>query len=293
MLGVGLAVAGAVAFAFTNYYLRLGSRDLRQGSVTAWSSVTGCLAAVLIAVAFRESFSGIDGWGWVSIAGIAAVWFVIGRYLMVMGLRLIGLSLTGPMMGTIPVWALLLTFLFLDDKSWVDSGGGRGHVRSGPGHHEQGGTVMRQRTRVAYLAGIGAALGAAMAFGGAQVLTSATVETLSPLVVLAIAQTIALAANGVLFSRDVYRDIKEKRRGYSISFLAGTVSTVAFVLVFSALKEVSVVVVAPIVAGGVPIFSMALSMILLRRAEKMTRGTFVGAALVVGGALLVTTTSGL
>ena len=152
---------------------------------------------------------------------------------------------------------------------------------------------MRQRTRVAYLTGIGAALGAAMAFGGAQVLTSATVETLSPLVVLAIAQTIALAANAVLFSRDAYRDIKEKRRGYGISFLAGTVSTVAFVLVFSALKEVSVVVVAPIVAGGVPIFSMALSMILLRRAEKMTRGTFVGAALVVGGALLVTTTSGL
>jgi len=124
MLGVGLAVAGAVAFAFTNYYLRLGSRDLRQGSVTAWSSVTGCIAAVLIAVGFRESFSGIDGWGWVSIAGIAAVWFVIGRYLMVMGLRLIGLSLTGPMMGTIPVWALLLTVLFLDDKvGWTQAVG--------------------------------------------------------------------------------------------------------------------------------------------------------------------------
>ena len=150
---------------------------------------------------------------------------------------------------------------------------------------------MRQRTRVAYLAGIGAALGAAMSFGGAQVLTSATVEKLPPLVVLAVAQTIALAANGVLRSRDAYLDFKEKRRGYAISFLAGMFSTVAFVLVFTALKESSVVIVTPIVAGGVPIFTLILSFILLRRAEKITLGTFVGAALVIGGALLVTTTS--
>jgi drug/metabolite transporter (DMT)-like permease len=116
MLGVGLAVASAVAFAFTNYYLRLASRDLRQGSVTAWSSITGFIVAILIAVGFGESLAGIDGWGWVSIAGIALVWFIIGRYLMIMGLRLIGLSLTGPMMGTIPIWALLLAFFFLDDQ---------------------------------------------------------------------------------------------------------------------------------------------------------------------------------
>ena len=151
---------------------------------------------------------------------------------------------------------------------------------------------MQKRTRVAYLAGIAAALGAAASFGGAQVLTSATVETLSPLVVLAIAQAIALVANWGLFSRDVYLDLKEKRRGYAISLLGGTISTVAFVLVVSALKEVSVVIVAPILAGGVPIFTLLLSFLLLRRAEKITAGTFVGAAFVIGGALLVTTTAG-
>ena len=113
------------------------------------------------------------------------------------------------------------------------------------------------------------------------------------MVVLAIAQTMAMVANGLLFARDAHRDLKEKRRGYAISFIAGTVSTIAFVLVFSALKEASVVVVTPILAGGVPIFSLLLSFVMLRRVEKMTRGTFIGAGLVIGGALLVTTTSGL
>ena len=140
------------------------------------------------------------------------------------------------------------------------------------------------------LAGYGASLLAAIAYGSVAVIGRKVVSDYAPPLVatsfsLIFGTLIVLA----LFHRQFASDIAARatRRAWLFVAVAGGSATWGVTFWYLALNEAPVVLVAPL-AGTYPMIAVVLARIFLQRLEKVTLQTFAGAALVVGGAILIT-----
>ena len=140
------------------------------------------------------------------------------------------------------------------------------------------------------LAGYGASLLAAIAYGSVAVIGRKVVSDYAPPLVatsfsLIFGTLIVLA----LFHRQFASDIAARapKRAWLFVAVAGGSATWGVTFWYLALNEAPVVLVAPL-AGTYPMIAVVLARIFLKRLEKVTLQTFAGAALVVGGAILIT-----
>ena len=140
------------------------------------------------------------------------------------------------------------------------------------------------------LAGYGASLLAAIAYGSVAVIGRKVVSDYAPPLVatsfsLIFGTLIVLA----LFHRQFASDIAARapKRAWLFVAVAGGSATWGVTFWYLALNEAPVVLVAPL-AGTYPMIAVVLARIFLQRLEKVTLQTFAGAALVVGGAILIT-----
>ena len=140
------------------------------------------------------------------------------------------------------------------------------------------------------LAGYGASLLAAIAYGSVAVIGRKVVSDYAPPLVATsfslIFGTIIVLA---LFHRQFASDIAARapKRAWLFVAVAGGSATWGVTFWYLALNEAPVVLVAPL-AGTYPMIAVVLARIFLKRLEKVTLQTFAGAALVVGGAILIT-----
>ena len=140
------------------------------------------------------------------------------------------------------------------------------------------------------LAGYGASLLAAIAYGSVAVIGRKVVSDYAPPLVATsfslIFGTIIVLA---LFHRQFASDIAARapKRAWLFVAVAGGSATWGVTFWYLALNEAPVVLVAPL-AGTYPMIAVVLARIFLQRLEKVTLQTFAGAALVVGGAILIT-----
>jgi drug/metabolite transporter (DMT)-like permease len=149
---------------------------------------------------------------------------------------------------------------------------------------ETTGEVDRRRE----LMGYGFALGAAFAYGAAQVLTRHSVRDLAPPL---LGTTIALFWGTLGFllisARSVGEPRLDLRRGSLHFAAAGLFSAMGVMLMFLALERAQVVLVAPVISTN-PLFTLLLAAIFLRDIERLTVQVVVGAALVVAGVIVLT-----
>ena len=164
--------------------------------------------------------------------------------------------------------------------------------------------TARRRVLLGYLA----ALGAAFCYGSlALVARKITTDYAPPMVATAFSMlfgTVILGAIvhrhatafsmlfgtvilGAIVHRHALDDApRTPRRGWLMIALAGCASTWGLSFWFLALSKAQVVLVAPVV-GVEPLVSIGLTRLFLRRLERVTRRTVVGAIFVVGGVALM------
>ena len=148
--------------------------------------------------------------------------------------------------------------------------------------------TARRRVLLGYLAALGAAFCygslALVARGGAGKITT---DYAPPMVATAFSMLFGTVILGAIVHRHALDDApRTPRRGWLMIALAGCASTWGLSFWFLALSKAQVVLVAPVV-GVEPLVSIGLTRLFLRRLERVTRRTVVGAIFVVGGVALM------
>ena len=146
-------------------------------------------------------------------------------------------------------------------------------------------TTIRSRVFVGYLA----SLGAAICYGSVAVVGRKIVtEFAPPMVATSFSMMFGTVVVAMMFHGRLAADLTTApHRAWLFASLAGCASAWGVSFWYLALNEAPVVLVAP-VTGISPLVAIVLTHLFLKRLERVTWGTVLGALLVVGGVVLVT-----
>jgi drug/metabolite transporter (DMT)-like permease len=282
-LVVLLALGAAVSFGALAVTIRLALRpplDAETASlVTTFLAGAGCV----VLAAATGGFSGLD---WADtwpffITGLFAPG--ITQIFFTRAVGLIGPSRTAVFVGVSPVLSAAIAVVVLDESVHVALVVGTLLIVAG------GTLLVRERARPGVLlsAGIGLALGAALLFAvrdnlvrwaarGSDVpgLVAASASLASACVVIGLV---------VLAKPDA---VARVRRTFRPFLLSGLVYGISYACLYSAFDRGRVTVVAPLVATE-SLWAVLISMVVLRRSERIGPRLLVAAALVVGGGALI------
>ena len=152
---------------------------------------------------------------------------------------------------------------------------------------ETGGALAGSRTRKTVLLGYSLAIGAAIAYAVAQVLTKQNIyrveSATAGVAITVLAGVIALLLMNL---KNIKVDLRSQGRGVMLFVFGGIFANVGVTCLFIALQDAPVVVVSPIIAIN-PLVALILAHIFLQRLEKITVRIFVGALLVVLGVVFI------
>jgi drug/metabolite transporter (DMT)-like permease len=239
-----------------------------------------CCVVLAVASGDLTGVDWIDTWPFF-VTGLFAPG--ISQILFTRAVGLIGPSRTAVFVGVSPVLSAALAVTLLGEPVHVALVFGTLLVVAG------GTLLVRERGGPAELLslGIALALGAALLFGirdnlvrwgarGSDVpgLVAASASLASATVVIAV--VVLLRPNGVARVRQAFRPF----------LLSGLVYGVSYACLYSAFDRGRVTIVAPLVATE-SLFAVLISMVVLRKSERIGVRLFVAAALVVGGGALI------
>ena len=143
-------------------------------------------------------------------------------------------------------------------------------------------SALQKTAIIGYLLAVGAAMG----YGGSQVVAKQIVEETHSLVGAAFSLLFGLTILSAVTARDLVQQQRVEAKPYVWAVLAGLASAGGVVFLYLALGQAPVVVVAP-VTGTNPLFSIILAWVFLRRMERLTLRVILGAVLVVAGVTVV------
>lgn len=147
--------------------------------------------------------------------------------------------------------------------------------------------ALMQRLRSPAVLGVLVALGAVVAYGTSQVLQRKLVTSVvSPPVGAALSVFFGMLFLFAASFPRLGKDLRAPKRTLGFALLAGLFSSIGVLATYFAFSYAPVVVVSPITSLN-PLFAIFLSMIFLRRLEKITPRVIMGTALVVAGVVLV------
>ena len=128
---------------------------------------------------------------------------------------------------------------------------------------------------------------ACIAYGASLILAKQVVEDTPPLLAATLGMTFGLLVLAVISAPDVRRDVGTRKRAWVWAALGGLAAGSGITLMFLAISNAPVVVVAPILAMN-PLTAILFSQIFLRGMERITWRVLVGALLVVAGVIIIT-----
>jgi drug/metabolite transporter (DMT)-like permease len=279
---IGLACLSAVLFGAMSVGLRLGLNRYPDAEVATIATVTGALAAALVAVAAEAPSRGLHAaaaWPFL-LAGLMQPG--VGQLLVTLAVQEAGASRASVVLGSAPLASVTMALIFLGEPvRWplilgavVIVGGGVELARD-PGRPSH---VRRRGYVFAFVATI--------LFSGRDNLTRWLAGSTS--VPPAVAAAAALAGGLLL----IVVALGPRVRGRialrpTLPFLGvGVVFGLSYVSLFEAYYRGRVTVVSPIVATE-SLWGVALSILLLRHTELVGRRVLIGASLVVAGSVLI------
>ena len=128
---------------------------------------------------------------------------------------------------------------------------------------------------------------ACIAYGASLILAKQVVEDTPPLLAATLGMTFGLLVLAVISAPDVRRDVGTRQRAWVWAALGGLAAGGGITLMFLAISNAPVVVVAPILAMN-PLTAILFSQIFLRGMERITWRVLLGALLVVAGVIIIT-----
>ena len=117
MLGVALALSAALGFGSTAVFARIGLQYIGATTGTLVSLVVSTVIAFVVAIALHpQELFGLDraAYLWLALAGILT--FPMGRLLNYTGVHLAGVSRATPVVGTSPLFAVVLAVTFAGES---------------------------------------------------------------------------------------------------------------------------------------------------------------------------------
>lgn len=278
-----LALGSALAYSVADMSIRSGIQHTNAYVGTSISHGTQLIFTLIMLSVLGHS---LPDWGehypWLIAGGIArpalfAIFFTIG-------IARIGVSRASPLKGTSPLLGALLAIIFLgENPAWYHLAGillvvaGGAIISSG----KTGGYWNRKDIvypiTAAFVSGIGAILwrkglmGFESPIAGAAVGIAASFFAVSTYTLLAI-------------PRNQWGNVRKAALPFLCTGLAGGTGNMLFA---AALQQGEVYRVLPLIQIS-PIFTVILAFVFVRHIERMTWRIPAGAALTVGGAILVT-----
>jgi len=282
-LVVLLAAGAALSFGALAVTIRLALQpplDAEAASLVTTFLAGVCCVVLAVVTGDLTGFEWVDTWPFF-LTGLFAPG--ISQILFTRAVGVIGPSRTAVFVGVSPVLSAAIAVTLLSEPLHVALVLGTLLVVAG------GTLLVRERGRPGGLLslGIGMALGAALLFGirdnlvrwaarGSDVpgLVAASASLASATLVIAI--VVLLRPNGIARVRQAFRPF----------LLSGLVYGVSYACLYSALDRGRVTIVAPLVATE-SLFAVLISMVVLRKSERIGARLLVAAALVVGGGALI------
>lgn len=270
----------------------------KRGMVGGGSSLQASLVVVVVdtslyalALLFRQGldlFAGLTlaAFGLFFVSGVVGT--ALGRLAVFTGVDRVGASINSATISSRPLFATTLAVLFLGEGVTMATVVGIVVLVIGLSllALSQGGDLSGwQRTDLLY------PLTAALMFGAGNVarrwglLEFPDITLLEAVAINEFGALLALGAYTIYAGRwDV---LSAPRRTYAYFSGSGTITAVALLALFAALKQGRVAIVDPLAATA-PLFTLVFAVLFLRDVERVTKGVVVGAALVVVGVALIT-----
>ena len=291
-IAIVYALGTAFFLALRDIFGRMATHDIDPVLGTAATALTGLVVLTCAAFLNGDLQAGFPGWGWplfmIGLAGILRI--TVGRTTLFTAIKYIGAARSSSFSATNVFFALFIGVFFLAENLTLLLTSGAVLV--------VGGCVLVAMSRVQgaatqtwtrYAAGMGLALGSALAMALSAALTRLVVhEFSSPLGANFYASAIALPSFLPAMSNRRLRSFADwTSRHWRYIWLVGLVSAIGTTCGYFALKYAPLVVVQPI-AQARPLFVLLVSWIFLQAHESLNWKVTVGAlGIVLGTALLI------
>jgi drug/metabolite transporter (DMT)-like permease len=145
---------------------------------------------------------------------------------------------------------------------------------------------MKSELDTSRIVGYSLAVAASISYGASLVLAKQVVEEVPPLVGASLGMIFGMLVLGVVSSRDIKRDIRAPRRAFVWAGLSGLAAGGGIAMMFLAMSNAPVVVVAPMIAVN-PLTAILFGQIFIRNIERLTIRMLLGACLVVVGVIII------
>jgi drug/metabolite transporter (DMT)-like permease len=288
-IGLTLAIVSAICFAASTVSIRRGlfHAETALGAVFVSVPIGAVLSASVLIATAQYNTLWHTPWHTFAVLAIAGViTFVAGRLLNYIGIQNLGANRNGAILRTSPLWAAIFGVVFLDESLTI-------LMISGILLVVAGATLVSVRyekeTRAVQVKGIIAASGGALLYAIAAALIKAVIkEAGSPITAAFISFTAgSIVLAGLLFHKQLRQQLLQLQRRSLIPFMiAGTMSTTAQLLRYSALDHSPVSLVEPII-GTTIIFVLIFSFFINRNIEIFNRKVVLGIMVAAIGAALL------
>ncbi len=281
---VFFSIVSAFFYGVSDFIIRLGLRHSNARSAVLFSTASGLLAPFIIAL-FTVRLGQFASWALVYFILAGIIGSFIGRYLLYVGIEKLGVSIASPLANIRPLFGAIIAVLILGEKLTVSIAGATILIIAGAiaiSWERSGGHIEKEWSRRDLLFPVLASF----CYGLAAIMRKLGINiTPEPLIGVVIQNTAALAClilTTPALGHQLRVDYKDTRAWF-IFGLGGLTAFVAHYCTFYALSLGMVIIVTPLVALN-PFFALLLTLIFLRKVERVTWKIILGAVLIVGGA---------
>ena len=291
MLAVGLSLLAGLGFASAAIFARAGMQGIPPLPSTLISMTFRFIPALVLALVFALSdIRALPPVAFLWFLGLGAVNFLGGRTQNYEAINRIGAARSSTILGTSAVFAVIFAMTITGERPSALVLLGTAAVVAGliattGGSLRQGWSGDR-RSLLGYLL----ALVAAASYGGTNVLAKELTQDYgSPLVITAFSLLFGIVLLSPLAAQSALAGLRTGRGDQTFvvyTALSGLAAAAAIIALYYALQRADVVVVSPIVSSN-PLLTLLLAKLFISLLEKITRQLVLGAAITVGGVILV------
>ncbi len=290
-LAITFALLAAFGFSSGIILVRVATQWIAPATATFFGVLSGAIVIQVLAWSVHWSKADALSWhilGWLVI--IAALAYPIARVLNYTAVSMVGASRATPMGAIQPLFAVVLSTIFLGESPTTIGALGTVSVVMGLVLVVKGGAATRDEETGTSLNKLGylLAAGASISFAVRDIISRHLVsDTLSPLIAAAFALTIGAGMLLTFTFRDAIRSIRTVPQKYIWMCVAtGVFQGLAVTGVFLALSRAPVTSVSPLIASS-PLMTLGMAHIFLQRLEKVNSMLAAGTLLSVGGIIAV------
>ena len=295
ILGIGLALLSAVSYSVFNIFGRLGLQYVRTTTGTLISVVAGVVVMGTISLSlYAEEIASLPlrAFLWFPLMGFLQ--FSMGRFFMYFAMHHAGIGRAATLGATSPLFGTALSILFLGEvPTWMITlaivviVAGASLVAGEKASLEGDSHQVGQKARRDILVGSLAALASGLAYGSNNTISRHVVTHVAvPPVAAFFSLLFGAISLSTVAARHLPQDFRAPPRGLLLMVISGVAGSGGTAFLMSALRHAQVAVVSS-VNGLVPLLSLFLAHLFLRRLERATPRLWVGSVLVVVGVLML------